>query len=142
MNPIPYRISKIETSQFAIFPKLFVNGQNVRISTSANFALKTDLSEIRNSLMIEYYQGTQLLLVLQINCYFEIAPEGIDSIKEERRIPVSFLRYMATISTGAARGIIHAKTEGSVLNSIILSPINLVELLKEDFPINPDPLAR
>ena len=39
---------------------------------------------------------------------------------------------MGTIVVGAARGIIHAKTEGTILNSVILPPINLVEIIKDD----------
>ena len=43
---------------------------------------------------------------------------------------------MATIATGTARGIIHAKSEGTVLSAIILPPINLIEAIKDDLPIN------
>lgn len=43
------------------------------------------------------------------------------------------LRYLATIATGTVRGIIHAKTENTVLNSVVVPPINLVEAIKEDF---------
>lgn len=135
MNPIPYRISHIETKQFAFFPDQFVNGKEVNIAAQTEFAYKTDLSGIRNMLMIQYTQDEHLLLILQLNCFFEIAPEGITAIKGEGKIPVDFLRYMATISVGAARGVIHAKTEGSVLNPVVLSPINLVEMIKEDMPI-------
>lgn len=43
---------------------------------------------------------------------------------------------MATIVTGTARGIIHAKSEGTLLAGIILPPINVMELIKNDLPIN------
>ena len=46
---------------------------------------------------------------------------------------VDFLRYLATIATGTVRGIIHTKTENTVLNSVVVPPINLVEAIKEDF---------
>ena len=42
---------------------------------------------------------------------------------------------MATIVVGTVRGIIHAKTEGTVLNAIVLPPINLTEIIKDDILI-------
>ena len=60
----------------------------------------------------------------------------IEELSKEGRVPVEFLRYMATIVTGTARGIIHAKTENTVLNATVLPPINLVEGIKNDLVIN------
>ena len=133
---IPYRIVKIENNQFALFPDKYVNGQEVKIDVSFNFAYSKDLDMIRCVAMIHYSQSSNNLVILENTTYFSIAPEGIHDIKKEGRIPVDFLRYMATISVGTARGIIHAKTEGTVLNSVVLPPINLVEIIKDDMVIN------
>lgn len=132
---IPYRISKIETKQFAIFPDKLINGSTLDIQTNYNFEIRSDLSHIRCSSVINFFQKEQLLLVLEIACYFDIAPEGIEFIKEQNKVPVEFLRYMATIAVGTARGIIHAKTEGTVLSSIVLPPVNLVDVIKVDMDL-------
>lgn len=66
---------------------------------------------------------------------FYIAPEGIEQLREEHEISVDFLRYMAIIVTGTVRGIIYAKIEGSVLNTIIFPPINLVNLIEKGVPV-------
>ena len=50
-------------------------------------------------------------------------------------IPVDFLRYMGTIVVGTARGVLHTKTEGTVLNAYVLPPINVMELVKEDLAV-------
>ena len=133
---IPYKISNIVTKQFAIFPEKFVNGEIVNINTNYNFNLKVDFSQVRCSSVIQFIQKEQLILVLEVVCNFDIAAEGVNFIKNENKIPVDFLRYMATIVVGTARGIIHSKTEGSVLNSIVLPPINLVDTIQTDFQIN------
>lgn len=132
---IPYRISKIETKQFAIFPDKLINGSTLDIQTNYNFEIRSDLSHIRCSSVINFFQKEQLVLVLEIACYFDIAPEGIEFIKEQNKVPVEFLRYMATIAVGTARGIIHAKTEGTVLSSIVLPPVNLVDVIKVDMDL-------
>lgn len=132
---IPYRINKIKTSQFAIFPDKFVNGEDVCLEANFKFAVNKDLTSILCSTNITYSQHETLLLTTEIQCFFGISPEGVETLKQESRISVDFLRYMATIVTGTARGIIHAKTENTVLSSQVLQPINLVELIKNDFII-------
>jgi len=133
---IPYRISHVETKQFAIFPDKFINGDIVNIKANYNFNLRSDCAQVRCASTIQFVQKKQLILVLEIVCYFVIAPEGVEFIKEQNKVPVEFLRYMATIVVGTARGVIHTKTEGTVLNSVVLPPINLVDAIKDEIVIN------
>lgn len=124
---IPYRIERIETNQFAIFPEAYVNGDDVSIDINMSFGINDDLSPLKNVMSVRYLQNDKLLLVLEITCFFSISEDGREAIRKNGKIPVEFLRYMGTFSTGIARGIIHAKTEGTVLNPIILPPVNLNE---------------
>lgn len=133
---IPYRIVKIENNQFALFPEKYINGQEVKINISFNFAYSSDLKMIRCTSKINYLQSESVLLILENTTFFSIAPEGTANIQKDGKVPVDFLRYMATIAVGTARGIIHAKTEGSVLNSVVLPPINLEEIIKDDMMIS------
>jgi hypothetical protein len=133
---ISYRINKIKTSQFAIFPDKFVNGEGVTIDTNFNFAVSTDFSNIRCITNLTYSQDDHLLLTTEIQCFFDISPEGSAELKKKNRVPVEFLRYMATIVVGTARGIIHAKTENTVLNPLVLPPVNLMEAITDDFELN------
>lgn len=132
IHTIPYRISRIETIQFALFPDNYVNGGQVTINTNCGYNVRADMAQVRNTISVNYSQDENLLLVAQLVCYYDIAPEGVEVIKSEGKIPVDFLRYMGSISVGAIRGVIHAKTEGSVLNPIVLPPINLDEMVKND----------
>lgn len=131
---IPYRLSKIETKQFAMFPNEFI-GEEATVNAELSFTASTDRKNIRSIVTLKYQQEEHLLMILELACYFEIAPEGWNEIKEgsQWKVPVDFLRYMGTIVVGAARGVLHAKTEGTVLNASVLPPINLVELVKEDY---------
>lgn len=135
---IPYRIDKIETRQFAIFPDELVSrqDQDIDISTSFNFATSKDLSYIRCIANIRYEQHGKLVLVLEIACHFAIATEGIEKMKLENKVSVDFLRYMATIVIGTARGIIHAQTQGTSINVFVLPPINLIPVITEDLKLS------
>ena len=132
---IPYRLFKIETKQFAMFPELFSSGEEATVDTELSFAPSTDRTNIRSIVTLKYKQGECLLMVLELACFFEIASEGWEEMKKDGRwvVPVDFLRYMGTIVVGTARGVLHTKTEGTVLNACLLPPINVAELVKEDF---------
>ena len=136
MTTIPYRISGIRTTQFALFPEKFINGREITVQTSFTFGYSEGLDSIRCISNFEYIQDEDILMISEIQCTFDISPEGSAELKELRKVPVDFLRYMATIATGTARGIIHAKSEGTILSAIILPPINLIEAIKNDLPIN------
>lgn len=136
ITSIPYRISHIETMQFALFPDNFDNGKEVMVNTNCGFSVRQDLNQVKNIIGVNYIQNDKLLLVIQLACYYDIAEEGFNEIKKEGRIPVDFLRYMGTISVGITRGAIHAKTEGTVLNPVVMPPINLEEMLKNDLLID------
>ena len=127
-----YFISRIETSQFAMFNDKFNSQENVNLSTSHTFVPSNDCNSIKCVTTIQFSQNDSIILILELNCYFVLDDNSSNEIRESMKIPVDFLRYMGTISVGAARGVIHAKTEGAALNGIVLPPINLVEAIKED----------
>ena len=130
---IPFRIRQIKTQQFAMFPDLLVNGEVVQIQTEFSFGVSNEINDIFCNTKLSYIQNEKLLLTGEFLCYFAISEEGTQHLKHLGRIDVGFLRYLATIATGTVRGIIHTKTENTVLNTIVLPPINLVEVIKDDF---------
>ena len=119
-----------------MFPDKFVNGREIKVETSFTFGYSEGLDSIRCISNFEYLQDDNVLMISEIQCTFDISPDGTAELKQLKKIPVDFLRYMATIVTGTARGIINAKSEGTLLSAIVLPPINLMEMIKKDLPIN------
>lgn len=132
---IPYRIKRIQTLQFAFSADKYNSTIKTECSVEVVFAYSINLDEIRCTMTFSYLQQEVSLLTAEIQGSFEIAKDGAEKLKKAREIPVDFLQYMASIVTGTARGIIHAKTEGTVLNAIVLPPINLTEYIKEPLQI-------
>ncbi len=130
---IPFRIRQIKTQQFAMFPDLLVNGKEVTVDSEFSFGVNTEVKNIMCVTKLSYRQDENLLLTTEVHCIFDIREDGTKQLKEQGRVVVDFLRYLATIATGTVRGIIHTKTENTVLNSVVVPPINLVEAIKEDF---------
>ena len=98
-----------------------------------SFGVNTEIKNILCVTKLSYRQNENLLLTTEVHCIFDIREDGVNQLKEQGRVVVDFLRYLATIATGAVRGIIHTKTENTVLNPVVVPPINLVEAIKEDF---------
>ena len=136
---IPYKIARLETRQFAIFPDRFDNQEDVGVNSAYEFSVSVDETAIRCRSTFHYFQGEEVLMILEMNTHFAIAPEGIADILKKGSVPVEFLRYMGTIVVGTARGVIHTKTEGTVLNAVVLPPINLVEIITEDLVLKETP---
>lgn len=130
---IPFRIRQIKTQQFAMFPDLLVNGEEVNVQSEFKFGVNKELTDIFCVTKLSYTQDEKLLLTTEVICYFAISKEGRKQIAEQGKIEVGFLRYLATIATGTVRGIIHTKTENTALNPVVLPPLNLVEAIKDDF---------
>lgn len=130
---IPFRIRQIKTQQFAMFPEQLVNGNEVSIQSEFSFGVNKDITDIFCVTKLSYIQDEKLLLTAEVHCYFAISEDGSQQILQLGRIEVGFLRYLATIATGTVRGIIHTKTENTVLNPIVLPPLNLVDAIKDDF---------
>jgi hypothetical protein len=130
---IPFRIRQIKTHQFAMFPDLLVNGEEVKVESEFSFGVNSEVNDIICNTKLSYTQDDKLLLTTEVHCYFDISAEGSSQLQQQGRIEVGFLRYLATIATGTVRGIIHTKTENTALNPVVLPPLNLVEAIKSDF---------
>lgn len=116
-----------------MFPDLLINGQDVTIQSEFNFGINKDINDVFCTTKLSYVQDEKLLLTTEVVCFFAINEDGKNQIIKSGRLEVSFLRYLATIATGTVRGIIHTKTENTSLNPIVLPPLNLVEVIKDDF---------
>ena len=135
---IPFRIRQIKTQQFAMFPDLFVNGNDVTVNSEFGFGVNGEVNDIICTTKLTYSQDEKLLLITEVICFFGISEEGSRQLIQQGHIEVNFLRYLATIATGTIRGIIHTKTENTTLNPIVLPPMNLVDAIKDDFVFKHD----
>ncbi|MGK7394399.1 MAG: hypothetical protein ACNS62_07490 [Candidatus Cyclobacteriaceae bacterium M3_2C_046] len=91
-------------------------------------------------LKIKFANNSVPFFKLELECGFEIKSESFTSFvehdKNDIKIPCSLLKHLAVIAIGTARGVIHAKTEGTNFNKIFLPTINVNEQIKEDVIFN------
>lgn len=129
---IPFRINHINVSQFAIFPENAEGAEDIEIQTEITFKITKGARNILCKTIFSYLNGDKVIMKLDLENNFEVSSEGAAAIIKEKKVSVDFQRYLATISTGTARGVIYAKSEGTVVSSLVLPPINLTEFIKDD----------
>jgi len=139
MNSIPFRIAKIAIDDFS-FDNQFKACSDASIEIVSSFSFGVDIKEyiIKCDSEYKYIFSEKEILLLKISSFFEIEPEPFNDFynsKGDFVINKDFLRHMATISVGTARGVILTKSENTPIAIIILPPINLMEAIKDDFII-------
>lgn len=141
-NPIPYRIVEIIVNDFNVHSDENLDKNiEINVSTEFSYAVNIPAHRVRCFSKYIYTQDEKEVLAFDLTCTFEVREDAFNSfIKDDKlTLDVDWLRYMATIAVGAARGEIHARAEieKSDLSEVILPPINLVEIIKESaiFPV-------
>ena len=141
-NPIPYRIVEIIVNGFNVQSDENLDKNiEINVSTEFSYAVNIPAHRVRCISKYIYTQEEKEVLSFDLICTFDVKKESFEGfIKDDKlTLDVEWLRYMATIAVGTARGEIHARAEleQSVLTEIILPPINLIEIIKEPaiFPV-------
>ena len=136
MKSIPFRIFKIENDPIELHADLVNHDlKDVEFGFQVSFNGDIDARIIGCRTNYLFRQKETIISSLTVYCYFMIDPAFVESgLKNNVLIfPKEFLRYIATISVGTARGIQHAKTQGTILNSLVIPPVNLMEIDIKDF---------
>ena len=136
MMTIPYRIYKIETNEFASFPENYSRDSKFKLRIGFQFEVAYPQPIIRcKSLFTGLDDMNMPIFKLIVSCYFAIEPKAYQGMITGNTItiPADFLRYMAMISTGTARGILHTKLEKGEMSDYVLAPVNLQNIIKKDY---------
>lgn len=137
MNKIPFRIFKIENDPIELHADMVekITDMEFGFQVSFNGNLKDRVVGCKTDYIFK--QKDTLISSLTVYCYFMIDDEYVKSNTRDGKMVVDkdFLCYLATISVGTARGIQHAKTQGTILNSLVIPPINLMSIGIKDFTL-------
>ena len=127
---------RIRVNQFAILANDAPTGE---IPVEFGIQFKTDIAGkwIAVAFKTQYLNGTTPLLLLEVQCDFQVKPEDWDALSTDGKLvfPIGFLRHIALHTVGSARGILFCKTEGSPFNSFILPLVNLEAMINQDLEI-------
>lgn len=138
---IPFALVGIQTLEFATIKELYSDDNpNVEIEINTGFAIRSlENHEIMCALEVFFLQEGKPFIKIKIGCYFSIKPEQwreyIQNEKQSIIFPKGFTDHLLMIATGTLRGILHAKTEGTIFNKFLLPTINVTVLSEGDVEI-------
>lgn len=137
---IGFQLIGVRTEQFAIVDPDF--DTNTQLAIAANFEIgKDDNNKIISLLFISKFKHQDKpIIILECSCHFKIEDASWAKFKEPDSdtfiVPKGFMTHLAIIAVGTARGILHAKTEGTRFNGYLLPTLNVSEIFTTDVRID------
>lgn len=133
---VAFKLSGIKTEQFAIFEEHYKAKQESDLGTSLHFKLNQQARQIGAFIGFDFIQTKNVFLKIEISCHFQIEKKSWETFIHEKGkkliVPKEFLAHLAMITTGTSRGVLFAKTEGTVFSSFIIPTLNVAEMIPED----------
>jgi len=133
-SKIGFELLALKTEQFATFEEHVSEVGETEIFTELEFKIDKENKQVGVFTDFTFYQAKQTFLKIQISCHFEILSRSWEVFSKEEKIvfPKSFMGHLAMLTIGSARGVLHAKTEGTIFNKFLLPTINVDNLVTED----------
>lgn len=132
-----FRLLKIEDNQFTIVPN-----EEATAVKSYDYGCGFKVSRTRPVIMNEISvtcigEKGEHLLKLVMCCHFEVEPSDWDAFVEDgkRILPVPFLCHIASISMGAARGVMFERTKSTALAQYVLPLVNVENFINRQIEI-------
>lgn len=131
---IGFRISNIETLQFAMFEEQLGEGA---LSYTVGFSFGVDVEEkmIRSVFKYDFKCEQRPVLTIETAIDFAIEENGFKSLLKQNKelvLPHGLAAHFATLVVGTARGILFEKTKSSALAKFHMPTINVTESVFED----------
>jgi len=126
----------IKVEQYAVFEENYNVKKEVEIALNVEFKLNLKDKQIGVFLTIEYNQGKHKILIITVSCHFKIEDESWKSFLHDEGskivVPKQFTAHLAMLSVSTTRGVLYAKTEGSLCSQVIVPLINVTEIITQD----------
>lgn len=133
---IGFNLVGIDTKEFATFEESFNSNdvENIDLNINIGFQLSDKLDIINCVFTINFLQNENVFIKLKLSCAFKLEESTLKSFKKDNKIifPKPLMSHFGVITVGTARGVLHAKTDGSIFNDLILPTVNLTEMITED----------
>lgn len=137
-NNIEYKFLKIDLTQFSPAEENYdSDNAKVGISTEFGFAYNRKDNVLRCSTILRFVQNELTFLRCELQAFFLLKEESIQSliINDELIIPKGLLCQFASLCYGSFRGVLYVKMINTPFSDIILPPLYIDQVIKEDLKI-------
>ena len=134
--PIGFALLQVKTEQFAVIEGNYKESEKVELNTSLEFKVSHDTKAIGVFIKFIFEQAKCPFLIVEVSCHFNILDSSWEGFQFGENgaiiIPKNLLQHLGMITVGTARGVLHAKTEGTSLNKFFIPTVNVVEMVTDD----------
>lgn len=139
LQTIRFNFSKITTDEFALLEEQHDAEIPVNINVSLLFNFVKEEKLIGAGAKCSFFQKDKVIMVIALTCWFKVDEDDWKSVYDQTNKQYMLSRppalHLASLTIGTVRGVLHAKTENQALNVVILPPINVNEIIKEDVSV-------
>lgn len=136
-NKLGFAFTGLRTVSFAIIDKAYKKTGEANLMAGLGFGLDIDDHIVTCNTRFSFEKKKdQPFLILEVEGSFEIDENDfLNKIKQDDNtylIAKGLAVHFAVLTIGSARGILHAKTEGTTFNEFLLPTIDVNNMLQED----------
>lgn len=135
-NNIGFALRKISTIRFATIEEVHKKKGEETLTTSVKFGINKEAHYLSVLVTIQYEKQKSPFLLAEVACDFNIVKPAWEKFKVEGsdaiEVPKGFITHLTVLTIGTVRGILHAKTEGTIFNGYVLPTLNVSELVTEN----------
>ena len=135
MNNIHYRFLKMDLTQFSpdwdhYKPEI----PDVGIESNFSFSFNKTQNVLRCTTKLRFSQDSRVFLESELQAFYSIDKESIEGMTNgnELVVPRGLLCQFASLAYGSFRGVLYMKTLNTPMNNLIIPPLYLDEIIKED----------
>ena len=135
MGNINYRFIKMDLTQFSPDWDKY-NSEIPDLGIESNFSFSFNRSQIvlRCTTKLRFSQEARVFLESELQTFYSVDKESIEGMTKgnELVVPRGLLCQFASLAYGSYRGVLYMKTFNTPIDNLILPPLYLDEVIKED----------
>lgn len=130
-----FRMTRVTIDQFAILAEKTTDFSQWKVDISFRYGYSPSGKYLDMKSKYVFYSPEEKWIILDLTCRFTFDSDD-EFVKDDAIvIPKEVLLNLGVHCIGTARGIVVCKTEGTALSAVILPPIDLNQIIKEDFKV-------
>ncbi|MEI8033362.1 MAG: hypothetical protein WCH05_08460 [Chlorobiaceae bacterium] len=141
---INFALAQIVTEKLELLPEVFNEEKPVSIDFAIDFGIDSRQRLLKVLFKNTFIQEESPFITIVAGCIFAIDPASwsLFCSKDNTRfiLPSNFAGYLATLTAGTARGILHGKSENTPLNRFVIPVHNLEEIIKDNIELQLEPV--
>lgn len=131
---IGFRYVRVITEQFAVLEEDVMINEKFGLQTQLRFGINSSNKILAIYSRFRFDTKDKPFLVLETSSQFKVEDENWEELVSKNRkkitFPKSFIVHLSMLSVGTARGILHARTENTIYNHLVLPTVNIDSIVE------------